>query len=196
MRDVKVFDQSADRAPVNTIAATSSRIPRAGLIALVALVVAFALFMVVRSGVLGGSDSGAVAVAPPATSVTPTKPQGSSATPAKPAVVLLPGLPTQVAAKLRYSKVVVVSVYLPQAVGDRAAADEVRRGARAAGAGFVAVNVANDKNAKEMRSFVGAISSPTMLVVRRPGKIVTQIPGAVEAAVVTQAAHNAGARLR
>ena len=98
--------------------------------------------------------------------------------------MLLPGLPTQIAAKLRYSKVVVVSVYVAPAVGDRAAAAEARKGARAAGAGFAAVNVANDKNATAMASFVGAVSSPTMLVVRRPGKIVTQIAGPVEAAVV------------
>jgi hypothetical protein len=33
-----------------------------------------------------------------------------------------------------------------------------------------------------------------MLVVRRPGKIVTQISGPAESQVVAQAAHNAGAR--
>jgi len=182
---------------VNTIAATTSRIPRAGVIALVALVVAFALLMIVRSGVVGGSDSGAVNVtAPSKTAVTPASPSVAPRTPAKQRVVLEPGLPAQIAAKLRYSKVVVVSVYLAPAVGDRASVAEVRKGARAAGAGFVAVNVANDKNAKAMSSFVGPVSSPTMLVVRRPGKIVTQIPGSVEAAVVTQAAHNAGARRR
>jgi hypothetical protein len=181
---------------VNTIAATTSRIPRVGLIALGALVVAFALLMIVRSGVIGGSDSGAVAVtAPPKPAVTPPK-ASSPSTPAKPAVVLLPGLPAQVASKLRYSKVVVVSVYLASAVGDRAAVTQTRIGARDAGAGFVAVNVANDKNAKAMSAFVGPVSSPTMLVVRRPGKIVTQIPGVVEAAIVAQAAHNAGARGR
>ena len=58
------------------------------------------------------------------------------------------------------------------------------------------MNVANDKNATAMASFVGPVSSPTLLVVRRPGKIVTKIAGPVEAVVVTQAAHNAGARLR
>ena len=179
---------------MNTIAASTSRIPRTGLIALIALVAAFALLMIVRMGVMGGSDSSAPPVTtPPKTAVTPTPP---ATTPAKPSVVLLPGLPAQIASKLRFSKVVVVSVYVPQAVGDRAAVTQARMGARAAGAGFTAVNVANDKNAAAMASFVGPVSSPTMLVVRRPGKIVTQMPGAVEAAVVTQAAYNAGARRR
>lgn len=182
---------------MNTIAATTNRIPRTGLIALVALVAAFALLMVVRLGVLGGADSSAPSVTvPPKSAVTPTKNSATPSAPAKPAVVLLPDLPTQIASKLRYSKVVVVSIYVAPAAGDRAAVAEMRRGARAAGAGFAAVNVANDKNAAAMATYVGPVSSPTMLVVRRPGKIVTQIPGAVEAAVVTQAAHNAGARVR
>lgn len=179
---------------MNTIAASTSRIPRTGLIALVALVVAFALLMIVRSGVVGGSDSGAVSVAtPPKTAATPST---APKTPAKPAVVLLPGLPAPIASKLRYSKVVVVSVYVSPAVGDRAMVAQARKGARATGAGFTAVNVANDKNARAMASFVGPVSSPTLLVVRRPGKIVTRISGPVEAAVVTQAAYNAGARRR
>ncbi len=87
-----------------------------------------------------------------------------------------------------------VSVYVAPSVADRAAVAQARSGARASGAAFTAVNVANNKNAAAMASFVGPISSPTLLVVRRPGKIVTQIPGSVDAAVVTQAAHNAGAR--
>lgn len=181
---------------MNTIAATTNRIPRTGLIALVALVAAFAFLMVVRLGVLGGADSSAPSVTAPPKAVTPSTASPTPSAPAKPAVVLLPDLPTQIASKLRYSKVVVVSIYVAPAAGDRAAVAEMRRGARAAGAGFAAVNVANDKNATAMATFVGPVSSPTMLVVRRPGKIITQIQGAVEAAVVTQAAHNAGARIR
>ncbi len=180
---------------MNTIAATTNRIPRVGLIALVALVVAFAFLMIVRLGVVGGSDSGVSSVtAPPKAAVTPAKAPPS--TPAKPAVVLLPNLPKQIAAKLRNSKVVVVSVYAGTSTTDRAAVAQARSGARASGAAFTTVNVADNKNAATMASFVGPISTPTLLVVRRPGKIVTQIPGSVEAAVVTQAAHNAGARTK
>ena len=128
--------------------------------------------------------------------MTPTKTPATPAPQAKPTVVFLPGLPAQIASKLHYSKVVVVSVYLGPVVGDRVAVTQARSGARASGAGFTAINVANDKNAAAMNSFVGPVSSPAMLVVRRPGRIVTQIAGPVDAAVVTQAAHNAGARRR
>jgi len=185
---------------VNTIAAQTSRIPRVVLIVLVALVAAFALLMVVRSGVLGGSDSGAASVTKPlpATSSAAAAAAHAGATtpavPARPAVVLLPGLPSSVAHALRYSKVTVVTVYVGQAAGDRASVAEARKGARAAGAGFVAVNVGSDKQAAGIAKFAGEISSPSTLVVRRPGKIVMQFSGPVENAIVQQAAHNAGAR--
>ncbi|WP_411277383.1 hypothetical protein [Gaiella sp.] len=176
---------------MNTIAATSQRIPRPALIAVAVLVAAFVALMVVRVGVLGGSPSTTATLAPTA---TPTPAKTAPAANATPKVVLLPNLPAPVARALRYSKVVVVSMYLGQAPGDRAAALVARRGARFAGAGFVAVNVGSDKNAGAFSSFTGAVTPPTLLVVRRPGKIVTQIHGRVESELVAQAARNAGAR--
>ncbi len=178
---------------MNTIAASTRRVPRAALIGIVALVAAFLALMLVRSGVLDGSSTEPVAAPSPprAQSAQPVKP---APTPAKPKVVLLPGLPSDVAHALRYSKVIVVSLYVGRAPGDRASVTQARTGARAAGAGFVAINVGSDKKATSIASFAGPASSPSMLVVRRPGKIVTQISGPVESAVVTQAAHNAGAR--
>ena len=101
---------------VNTIAATTSRVPRPVMIAFVALAAVFVALMVVRVGVLGGSSD--------ATSATPVAPSIPSTTPAKtstkpaattPKVVLLPGLPAGVAHALRYSKVAVVSLYIGQA---------------------------------------------------------------------------------
>jgi hypothetical protein len=178
---------------VNTIAATTNRIPRTALIALGALVVAFALLMIVRMGVLGGSESTTPPTLTPTKTATPSNVAPPKA-PTKPAVVLLPNLPPQIAAKLRYSKVVVVSLYVGQAPADRLAVGQARTGARAAGAGFVAINVGADKNAGSVAPFVGPVTMPALLVVRRPGKIVTQIPGQVESAIVAQAARNAGAR--
>lgn len=183
---------------MNTIAATSQRIPRPALIGIVVVVVAFAALMIVRSGVLGGgsSDSGSTAGTSSATSpaVTPTQSHSSAVTPAQPKIVLLPGLPPKIAHALRYSKVAVVSLYVGQAQSDRQWVAAARKGARSAGAGFVAVNVGDDKAAAAVSSFAGAASSPSMLVVRRPGRIVTQIAGPIDAVVVAQAAHNAGAR--
>jgi hypothetical protein len=182
---------------VNTIAATSQRIPRPALIGIVVVVVAFAALMIVRGGLLGGgsSESGSTASSSPATSSSAaTQSHSSAVTPAQPKVVLLPGLPPQVAHALRYSKVTVVSLYVGQAQSDRKWVAAARKGARSAGAGFVAVNVGDDRTAASVSAFAGAASSPSMLVVKRPGKIVTQIAGPVDAAVVQQAAHNAGAR--
>jgi hypothetical protein len=171
------------------------------LIAIVGLaaVIAFVGLMVVRTGILGSSSNssttGTVAPAVPQPSSS-SKPAKAASHPARPKVVLLPNLPTQIASKLRNSKVVVVSIYLGPVAADRAFVAQAMKGSRASGAGFTAINVANDKNATTMNAFVGPVSSPTTLVVRRPGKIVAQFPGLVDAAVVTQAAHNAGARRR
>ena len=181
---------------MNTIAVTTSRVPRPVVIAVVALVAAFVALMVVRVGVFGGSSdstSAATPVAPSTPSTTPAKTFTKPAATA-PKVVLLPGLPASVAHALRYSKVAVVSLYVGQAQGDRAVVTEVRKGARSVGAGFVAINVGNDKQAESVTSFAGSVSAPTMLVVRRPGKIVAQFSGPVESTVIAQAAHNAGAR--
>ena len=177
---------------MNTIAASTRRVPRAALIGIVVLIAAFAALMVVRAGVIGGSstDSTSTATPAPSSSLTPAKPV---LTPAKPTVVLLPGLPAQIASKLRYSKVVVVSLYTGTAAGDRAAVAEARSGAREVGAGFTAVNVLDEKQARAVAAFGGPVDSPAVLVVRRPGKIVTQFTGAVDGKIVAQAAHNAGA---
>jgi len=176
---------------VNTIAATSQRIPRPALIGIAVLVTAFVALMVVRVGILGGSSSTATPIVHSPTSTPARTAADGSGTPK---IVLLPNLPVPVARALRNSKVVVVSVYVGQAPGDHPAVVEAHKGARSAGAGFVAVNVGSDKAAAAFSSFTGPITSPTMLVVRRPGKIITQIPGRVDSAVVAQAAHNAGAR--
>ena len=178
---------------MNTIAATHRRAPRAAVIGLAVLIAAFAALMVVRTGVIGGdsTDSTPLATPAPGTPSTPSKPK--AATPAKPAVVLLPGLPAQIASKLRYSKVVVVSLYASNGAGDGDAVASARSGAREVGAGFTAINVLNEKQARELTGFGGPVDSPSVLIVRRPGKIVTQFPGVVDSTVVAQAALNAGA---
>lgn len=177
---------------MNTIAAPNRRVPRTAVIGIVALIAAFAALMVVRAGVIGGSSDSTTPIATPSPSspATPVKP---STTPAKPSVVLLPGLPAPIASKLRYSKVVVVSLYTSTGAGDRAAVTEARSGARNVGAGFTAINLLDEKQARAVAEFGGPVDSPSVLVVRRPGKIVTQFPGVVDSKVVAQAAHNAGA---
>ena len=192
---IKVDRVPADSAFVNTIAATTSRVPRPVVIAVVALAAAFAALMVVRVGVFGGS-SDSTSAGTPVTHSTSSTPAKNVVKPAAttPKVVLLPNLPASVAHALRYSRVAVVSLYVGQAPSDRAVMTEVRKGARSVGAGFVAVNVGNDKQAGTITSFAGNVSAPTMLIVRRPGRVVAQFSGPVDGTVIAQAAHNAGAR--
>ncbi len=180
---------------MNTIAATSQRIPRPALIGILVIVVAFLALMLVRSGVLGGSSSSTTATPAPATHAsTPSKTHTATQTPSAPKVVLLPGLPAPVAHALRYSRVTVVSLYVGQSATDRAMVAVARKGARATGAGFVAVNVGSDRSAASMGSFAGTVDPPATLVVRRPGVVVSQFTGLLDSTLVQQAARNAGAR--
>lgn len=132
--------------------------------------------------------------------VTPAKPAqqapSKSAKPTSPKVVLLPGLPARIESRLRHSNVVVVSVYAATDAGDRAAVGEARRGARASGAGFAALNVLDEKTARQVQPYIGTASPPVLLVVKRPGRVVARFNGAVDETVVAQAATNAGARTR
>ncbi len=138
---------------------------------------------------LDGLDARCPTDSAPPPSPTPSK----SATPAKPRIVLLPTLPAQIAAKLRYSNVVVVSLYTGTSAADRSAVTEARAGARAVRAGFASINVLDEASARSLTRFGGPTDSPAVLIVRRPGRIVSEFTGPVEGKVVAQAARNAGA---
>ena len=60
-------------------------------------------------------------------------------------------------------------------------------GARKSGAGFTAISLTNEKSARSVSAFAGEASSPTVLIVKRPGKIVNRFPGTVDAVVISQA---------
>jgi len=174
---------------------TATQIPTRMLLLVGVAVLALAALFVARPILLEDSSSDA---AP--TSVTPTTGSApvSPATPAtpKPAttkVVLLPGLPDKVAARLQHSNVVVVSVYAGTDAGDRSAAAQARRGAKASSAGFTSLNVLDEKIARQVQPFIGTASPPVVLVVKRPGKVVARFNGRVDETVVAQAATNAGA---
>jgi len=171
---------------------TTIPLPATRYLALMGVVLAaVAMFLVARPMLLG--DGGETA-APPPTTELPRNPSGRPVPP-QPKVVLLPGLPSKVANKLRYSRVVVVSLYQGSAAADRAAVGAARAGARAVGAGFLRVNVLNESSARTLQAFVGTTSTPTVVVVRRPGRIVSRLEGAASSdpQLVAQAAHNAGA---
>jgi hypothetical protein len=163
-----------------------------------ALGVALAAMIVLRSGLLDSSDSSTL---PAGSAATQPKPATAPVSPAKPTpavtrpkIELLPGLPSPVAKALRRSRVVVVSLYAAPSGPDRGSVNIARRGARSVGAGFVAIDVFRERDAKQLEPFAGTVSAPALLVVRRPGTIVTRFVGYVDDRIVAQAAHNAGAR--
>jgi hypothetical protein len=170
-------------------------VPNPRLLALLGIAVAALLaFLVARPMLMGGDSS---SEATPATH-SPVAPAPAAQTPSKAApkpqrVQLVPGLPAPLARKLRFEKVVVVSVYAAKAPGDRKALAQARAGARDVDAGFVALNVLDERKAKAFADFAGVGETPSMLVVRRPGKVVVRINGFADRAIVAQAAQNAGA---
>lgn len=153
------------------------------------------LLLVARPMLLGGGGE-TVGSTPSPTAPQPT-PQPTKPV-QQPRVVLLPGLPAKVANRLRHSKVVVVSLYQGSSAADRSAVGVAKAGARSVGAGFLAVNVLNEASARAVQTFVGTTSTPTVVVVRRPGRIVSRLEGAAssDSELVAQAAHNAGATKR
>ncbi|HEU0336532.1 MAG TPA: hypothetical protein VFR43_08250 [Gaiellaceae bacterium] len=154
-------------------------------------VAALALVFVVRPLVLG--DDEATSTPAPATKPVASKPVHS--TPARSgAVHLVAGVPAPVAQKLQTSKVVVVSLFTPRAEYDRRVMAHARAGAKTSGAAFVAINVRTEKKARQLATFFEAAPSPSVIVVRRPGKVVTQFNGFADSALVAQAAQNAGAK--
>jgi hypothetical protein len=160
------------------------------------LVIAFALLMAVRSGVIGGSSDNSTLATPAPAQAAPrpaTTPKPTT-TPAAPAVKLLPGLPSRLESALQRERVVVVSLYTRGASVDRTAMAEARQGARQVGAGFLATNLLNEPQARAIQRLAGTVSAPTVLVVKRPGKIVARFAGFADATTVAQAARNAGAR--
>jgi hypothetical protein len=167
----------------------TASLPNTRLLAVLGALLAFVgVLLIARPLVMGGDDS-----ATPATPNTITRSTPPPVRAAAPRVNLLPGVPAPIAQKLRYSKVVVVSLYGAKAPGDRKALAHARVGAKQTGAGFLAFNVFDERKANALVKYLGNADSPAVLIVRRPGTVVTKIDGFVDAAIVAQAAQNAGA---
>ena len=109
----------------------------------------------------------------------------------KPAVTAN-GMPAALAAALARNKVVVVSLYAPDVALDETATAEARAGAAAAGVGFVAFNVMNERQSKALTKMLGVLEDPAVLVFRRPGDVVIRFSGFADMQTVQQAARNAG----
>jgi hypothetical protein len=114
---------------------------------------------------------------------------------------VIDGMPAALALALRESPVVVVALYAPSSPVDSATRDEARQGAGMAGAGFVALNIADDKVAAPLTSLLtGAgtaadrvLDDPAVLVFQRPKTLFVRLNGFADRDTVAQAAANAGA---
>lgn len=159
-------------------------------------VAALAAFLVARPLLLDRSDDAGSALESPAPATpgaTPSRPSTPDAPSTKPRLELVPGLPARLAHELRYEKVVVVALYTSRAPLDARVVSSARAGADSVDAGFVALNVLDERTARQASKIAASTAPPAVAIVKRPGTVVTRFDGVVDAAVVAQAAANAGA---
>ena len=112
------------------------------------------------------------------------------ADPAAPAVDAN-GLPRVLSTALAGNRVVVVGLHDPDSALDQMALAEARAGARAAGAGFVAINVFVEGQSRPLLELLGALENPGILVYRKPDVLFARMSGFADSETVAQAAANA-----
>ncbi|HYZ78080.1 MAG TPA: hypothetical protein VE596_11975 [Gaiellaceae bacterium] len=106
-------------------------------------------------------------------------------------VTLLPGLPSNLAQSLRKHDLVVVGLFDPQARVDRITLAEASAAAEVTRAGFVPLNVLDQRQAGPLVRELGVLPDPAVLVYRRPGKLVARFDGFADRDTVAQAVTNA-----
>ena len=126
----------------------------------------------------------------PASTAKP-KPKSRPRAPAPTKLVNPEKLPIPVARALMRDRVVVVSLYDPEAKVDRISLAEARAGARRAGVAFVALNVLDRRASEALTRKLGVLSAPAFFLYRRPGSLVTRIDGFADRDLVAQAAREA-----
>src|SRR5258707_10629 len=103
-------------------------------------------------------------------------------------------LPAPLQWELALHKIVVVSLYNPNADVDAISVAEAHAGATDAGAGFLLVNVLDNKLAGPLTALLpggGLLPDPGVLVYRAPGDIMVRLNGFADRTTVSQAATNA-----
>src|SRR5436190_12779856 len=131
---------------------------------------------------------------PAHTATTPAPVQPKPVRPAAPAKPTpTSSLPTPLARALVDHRVVVVAVGVGGSAVDTEARGEAKIGATLAGSGFLAVDVANERDAKSFETLLkGDLDAPAVLVVKRSGKVFVRLDGFADRELVAQAAANAG----
>ncbi len=138
-----------------------------------------------------------------AKSVTPaTKAPAATHTRAKPAApkrhgnLVYADLPAPLQWQLALHKIVVVSLYDPNADVDAISVAEAHAGAVDAGAGFLLVSVLDNKVAGILTALLpggGLLPAPGILVYRAPGELMVRLDGFADRTSVAQAVTNAQA---
>ena len=98
------------------------------------------------------------------------------------------GLPAALRQALLAYPTVVAVLFRPGMPGDSDAVAAARQGAGTAHAGFAALDVSNESNARVAALKLTSESDPSVVVVRRPGTVSLVLPGYTDAQVVAQAA--------
>ena len=137
-----------------------------------------------------------VALAPPKVAMAKEKATAKKAA-RRPAVIA--GVPTPLADALKRHSVVVLALVAPKAAVDQLTLSEAKAGAAAAGAGFVAINVANNAQVEALSGLVGSSSDPqnrllddpAVFVFQKPQALYVRLNGYTDADTIQQAAINA-----
>ncbi|MFO7571065.1 MAG: hypothetical protein R6W48_00495 [Gaiellaceae bacterium] len=162
----------------------------------IAAAVGLAAFMFL----LGGpAEDSATTAAPLARATTPSTPpvtrpasQAPATTAPEPPAALQSksGLPLVVERALQNRKVAVIAVYMPGASVDAAVRKEARAGAIKAGAAYLALPATNARLLGPLVAKAGVLPSPAVVIVKRPGVVVTTF-GVTDRDLVAQAAKQA-----
>jgi len=101
------------------------------------------------------------------------------------------GFPVAVDRALARHKVVVVSLVVPGSPIDELAAGEAKAGAKLGGAGYLALNVLNERVAHALLAKLDGTKEPSVLVFKHSGDVALALEGFVDRETVAQAAANA-----
>ena len=140
------------------------------------------------------AKAAAVAKAPAAKAKVKAAPKApAKSAPLNPVLEIPPtGFPVAVDRALVRHKVVVVSLVVPGSPIDKLAAGEAKAGAKLGGAGYLALNVLNERVAHAVLTKLEGLEEPSVLVFKRSGEVALALEGFVDRETVAQAAANAG----
>ena len=101
------------------------------------------------------------------------------------------GLPIIIAQALKKHPVVVVALVVPGGEVDELTEAEGKAGAKAAGTGFLTINILKNSVGRPLAQKLGVIQTPSLVVFQRPAKVFVRFAGFVDRDTVRQAATTA-----